>query len=45
MDAILLLDEVMKEGVTFRSLAQHIDTPDGRKWYIDAANSGDMSGP
>src|SRR5262249_42052867 len=43
MDAILFLDEVMKEGVIFRSLAQHIDTrtPEGRKWYIDAANSAE----
>jgi FMN-dependent NADH-azoreductase len=42
-DAIAFLDEVMRNGVTFRSLAQHIDTrtPEGRKWYIDAANSAE----
>ena len=33
----------MRNGVTFRSLAQSIDTrtPEGRKWYIDAANSAE----
>jgi DNA invertase Pin-like site-specific DNA recombinase len=42
-DAIAFLDDVMKNGVTFRSLAQSIDTrtPEGRKWYIDAANSAE----
>lgn len=42
-DAIAFLDEVMRNGVTFRSLAQSIDTrtPEGRKWYIDAANSAE----
>jgi DNA invertase Pin-like site-specific DNA recombinase len=42
-EAIAFLDEVMKNGVTFRSLAQNIDTrtPEGRKWYIDAANSAE----
>lgn len=42
-EAIAFLDEVMKIGVTFRSLAQNIDTrtPEGRKWYIDAANSAE----
>lgn len=42
-DAIAFLDDVMRDGVTFRSLAQSIDTrtPEGRKWYIDAANSAE----
>jgi DNA invertase Pin-like site-specific DNA recombinase len=42
-EAIDFLDDVMKRGVTFRSLAQHIDTrtPEGRKWYIDAANNAE----
>src|SRR5262245_51532887 len=40
MDAIRFLDDVMERCVTFRSLAHNIDTrtPEGRKWYIDAAN-------
>src|SRR5262245_51071994 len=40
IEAIMFLDDVTKDGVTFRSLAQHIDTrtPEGRKWYIDMAN-------
>ena len=43
MDAIVFLNELTKDGVTFRSLAQHIDTrtPEGRKWYIDAANNAE----
>lgn len=42
-EAIAFLDDVMKDGITFRSLAQSIDTrtPEGRKWYIDAANSAE----
>lgn len=42
-EAIAFLDDVMSRGVTFRSLAQCIDTrtPEGRKWYIDAANSAE----
>jgi DNA invertase Pin-like site-specific DNA recombinase len=42
-EAIGFLDELIREGVIFRSLAQSIDTrtPEGRKWYIDAANSAE----
>lgn len=42
-EAIAFLDDLMKQEVTFRSLAQHIDTrtPEGRKWYIDAANNAE----
>jgi len=42
-EAIAFLDDVMKHGITFRSLAQHIDTrtPEGRKWYIDTANNAE----
>jgi DNA invertase Pin-like site-specific DNA recombinase len=42
-DAISFLDDVTKHGITFRSLAQHIDTrtPEGRKWYIDLANAAE----
>lgn len=40
IDAIVFLDDLMKSGITFRSLTQHIDTrtPEGRKWYIDTAS-------
>lgn len=40
MDAIRFLDEITKDGITFKSLAQNIDTrtPEGRKWYIDTAS-------
>jgi DNA invertase Pin-like site-specific DNA recombinase len=43
MEAIVFLDDVMKNGITFRSLSQHIDTrtPEGRKWYIDTANNAE----
>ena len=42
-EAIGFLDELIREGIVFRSLAQSIDTrtPEGRKWYIDAANSAE----
>ena len=42
-DAIAFLDDLIKSGITFRSLAQHIDTrtPEGRKWYIDLANNAE----
>jgi DNA invertase Pin-like site-specific DNA recombinase len=42
-EAIGFLDELIREGIIFRSLAQSIDTrtPEGRKWYIDAANSAE----
>lgn len=42
-EAIAFLDDVMKHGITLRSLAQHIDTrtPEGRKWYIDLANNAE----
>ena len=42
-EAISFLDEIMKSGVIFRSLAQSIDTrtPEGRKWYIDSANNAE----
>lgn len=42
-EAIAFLDEIMRQGITFRSLAQSIDTrtPEGRKWYIDAANNAE----
>ena len=40
MDAIKFLDEITRDGITFKSLAQNIDTrtPEGRKWYIDTAS-------
>lgn len=44
IDAIVFLDDVLtKDGITFRSLAQQIDTrtPEGRKWYIDTANNAE----
>lgn len=43
MEAIVFLDDVMNDGITFRSLSQHIDTrtPEGRKWYIDTANNAE----
>jgi DNA invertase Pin-like site-specific DNA recombinase len=43
IEAIMFLDDVTKDGVTFRSLAQNIDTrtPEGRKWYIDMANNAE----
>lgn len=42
-EAIAFLDDLTKEGITFRSLAQSIDTRtlEGRKWYIDAANNAE----
>jgi DNA invertase Pin-like site-specific DNA recombinase len=42
-EAIAFLDDVMGDSVTFRSLAQSIDTrtPEGRKWYIDSANQAE----
>ena len=40
IDAILFLDDLMKNGIIFQSLTQHIDTstPEGRKWFIDTAS-------
>lgn len=40
LDAILFLDAISFEGVTFLSLTQNIDTrtPEGRKWFIDTAS-------
>jgi len=40
IDAIQFLDELMRRGVEFQSLAQQINTrtPEGRKWFIDAAS-------
>lgn len=43
IEAITFLDEIGADGVSFRSLTQQIDprTPEGRKWYIDSANSAE----
>jgi DNA invertase Pin-like site-specific DNA recombinase len=43
IEAILFLDEITKDGVTFRSLLQNIDTrtPEGRRWYIHAASDAE----
>ncbi|NOX42337.1 MAG: recombinase family protein [Gammaproteobacteria bacterium] len=40
IEAILFLDELMKDGIEFRSITQCIDTttPEGRKWFIDTAS-------
>lgn len=40
LDAILFLDGIDGEGVSFLSLTQNIDTrtPEGRKWFIDTAS-------
>lgn len=40
IDAIQFLDELMRCGIEFQSLAQQINTrtPEGRKWFIDAAS-------
>lgn len=40
LDAILFLDGIDGEGVSFLSLTQKIDTrtPEGRKWFIDTAS-------
>lgn len=40
IEAILFLDELLKNGIEFKSLTQHIDTttPEGRKWFIDTAS-------
>ncbi|MBL4645599.1 MAG: recombinase family protein [Rhizobiales bacterium] len=40
LDAILFLDSIDGDGVSFLSLTQNIDTrtPEGRKWYIDTAS-------
>lgn len=40
LDAIIFLDSININGVTFRSLTQNIDTstPEGRKWFIDTAS-------
>lgn len=43
IDAIIFLDDITKDGVTFRSLIQNIDTrtPEGRRWYIHAASDAE----
>lgn len=40
LDAILFLDTIALEGISFLSLTQNIDTrtPEGRKWFIDTAS-------
>jgi len=40
IEAILFLDELLKNGIEFKSLTQQIDTstPEGRKWFIDTAS-------
>ncbi|MCH2038266.1 MAG: recombinase family protein [Rickettsiales bacterium] len=40
IEAIQFLDDLMKHGIAFQSLTQAIDTrtPEGRKWFIDAAS-------
>jgi len=40
IQAISFLDDLMKRGVDFQSLAQNIDTktPEGRKWFVDSAS-------
>lgn len=43
IEAIIFLDEITKDGITFRSLVQNIDTrtPEGRRWYIHAASDAE----
>ena len=43
IDAIIFLDDITKDGITFRSLIQNIDTrtPEGRRWYIHAASDAE----
>src|SRR5262249_16680412 len=45
IEAVVFLADGMKDGITFRSLAQSSDTrtEEGRKWSIDTANNAEYA--